>query len=193
MVNPDILDPAETGLSNSPHRDVVVLCGNPRTGSRTSAAAQRLARRLLTAWGQAGDPTVVELADLGGAVIDGGPAVDTARATVLAADVLIVATPVYKASYTGLLKAFLDRIGGGELAGTVAVPFIVTGAPVHRLAADVHLRPLLVELGASTPTSAFAVEEADLPDLSDIVERWIDAEFPKLDGVLRASAVEGAA
>jgi FMN reductase len=117
---------------------------------------------------------VVDLANLGGAVIEGSPEVDAALATVRDATVLVVATPVYKAGYTGLLKAFLDRLAGGALAGVLAIPFTVAGSPIHRLVADVHLRPLLVELGATVPTRAFTVEEPDLNDLAPVVDRWLD-------------------
>ncbi|TDD63979.1 hypothetical protein E1262_29575 [Jiangella aurantiaca] len=40
----------------------------------------------------------------------------------------LLATPTYKARYTGLLKAFLDRLPGGALRGTVAVPVTVAAA-----------------------------------------------------------------
>lgn len=155
------------------HR-VVVLVGNPRPASRTRAAAEALA----TALGAA--PSVVDLAEFGGAVLDGSPEVDSALETVRTAQVLIVATPVYKASYTGLLKSFLDRYSGRALEGVVAIPFTVAAAPIHRLAADVHLRPLLVELGASTPTRAFAIEESALPNLDAVVSGWVSTELPLL-------------
>jgi FMN reductase len=156
---------------------IVVLSGNPRQSSRTCEAARALAASLASALEQPGAAiTVVDLAEFGGAVIDGSTAVDQAMDMVRSADVLIVATPVYKASYTGLLKAFLDRFGGGELADVLAVPFTLAAAPIHRLAADVHLRPLLVELGASTPTRAFAIEEDAIPSLPDTVGRWIQTE-----------------
>ena len=82
------------------------------------------------------------------------------------------ATPVYKASYTGLLKAFLDLYGPGGLAGVVAVPVVVSGNPAHALVGEVHLRPLLVELGAVVPTRALTVVESQLTDLDPVIERW---------------------
>ncbi|GMA86652.1 hypothetical protein GCM10025868_19020 [Angustibacter aerolatus] len=60
---------------------------------------------------------------------------------------LVVATPTYKGAYTGLLKSFLDHVGADALAGAVAVPVTTVGGPAHTLAADVHLRPLLLEPG----------------------------------------------
>lgn len=160
---------------------VVVLVGNPRAQSRTRGAAESLATALLAALGQHdSSATVVDLAEFGGAVIDGSADVDQALATVRSATLLIVATPVYKASYTGLLKAFLDRYNGRALEGVVTVPFTVAAAPIHRLAADVHLRPLLVELGASTPTRSFAIEESALPTLAEAVDAWVASELPLL-------------
>ena len=72
-------------------------------------------------------------------------------AEVAAADIAIFASPTYKAAYTGMLKAFLDRYGNNGLAGTVAVPVMTGGWPGHLLAVEVHLRPVLVELGADGP------------------------------------------
>jgi FMN reductase len=67
-------------------------------------------------------------------------------------DIVIVASPTYKAAYTGLLKAFLDRCDHNGLAGVTAIPVMTGGSPAHSLAPDMTLRPLLVELGASVPT-----------------------------------------
>jgi len=53
------------------------------------------------------------------------------------------------ASYSGLLKAFVDRCGSDGLAGTIAVPVMTGGWAGHSVAVEVHLRPVLVELGAT--------------------------------------------
>ncbi|GAA2759097.1 NADPH-dependent FMN reductase [Actinopolymorpha rutila] len=181
MTPSPVADPA-----GHPATSVVALIGNPRRNSRTRELTEELSRRLVDSLGLPGAVLeVVDLAELGGAVLDGGPAVDEALATVTSASVLVAATPVYKASYTGLLKAFLDRLGGGALSGVAAVPMTVAGAPIHRLVADVHLRPLLVELGASTPTRAFAVEEVVLADPAAVVEEWVRTEAPTLARLLR--------
>ncbi len=101
--------------------------------------------------------------------------VAAALASIRAADVLVVATPVYKSSYTGLLKAFLDLLPAGGLTGVIAVPVIVAGAPAHQAVAELHLRPLLAELGATVPTSAFSIVEAQLPALDTQVDDWAAA------------------
>ncbi|MGO1583947.1 MAG: NADPH-dependent FMN reductase [Actinomycetaceae bacterium] len=167
---------------------VVALVGNPRPGSRTLTAAGTLARHVADALG-ASDPgnggpggvEVIDLASFAGEILTAElPNADAALRQVAAADVVVVATPVYKASYTGLLKAFLDLYGPDGLAGVVAVPLVVSGNPAHALAGEVHLRPLLVELGAVVPTRSFTVTEQQLGDLDEVVARWLDREVDAL-------------
>jgi FMN reductase len=161
--------------------DIVVLSGNPRAGSRTSLVARAVADRVAGLTDPAAPVVAVELADLAPQLFAAErPEADEALRTVAAAAVLVVATPVYKASYTGLLKSFLDLYGTDGLAGVTAVPVVVSGSPAHSLAGEVHLRPLLVELGASVPTRALAVTESQLGDLDAVVDRWFGAAGPLL-------------
>lgn len=101
---------------------------------------------------------------------------------------LVVATPVYKASFTGLLKSFLDLYGPDGLDGVTAVPLVVSAAPAHALVGEVHLRPVLVELGATVPTRALSVLDADLADLAPAVERW----WQRAERPLRRAAADAA-
>jgi FMN reductase len=109
----DILQPDDVP------REVVALVGNPVSGSRTSTVAEVIAEVL--AQGLAGPgrstPTVIELADL---QVGPGPEFEsraaTLRETVADADVLVVATPVYKAGYTGLLTRTWRRPTGSPRA-----------------------------------------------------------------------------
>lgn len=78
---------------------------------------------------------------------------------------------------------FLDLYRGPGLAGITAVPVQVAGQAGHLLAAEVHLRPLLVELGATVPTRAFTLEEAQLGSLDELVLAWIESEGTKLKAV----------
>jgi len=99
-------------------------------------------------------------------------------AEVASADIVIVASPTYKASYTGMLKAFLDRYGSNGLAGTVAVPVMTGGWPGHLLAVEVHLRPVLVELGATVPARGLYVTEAEFATLDTVIAAWAKAAVP---------------
>jgi len=100
-------------------------------------------------------------------------ALDNAIDLASSASVLVLATPVYKGSYTGLLKSFLDVLPPQALAGSVVVPVTVSAAPSHKLLADLHLRPVLAELGASVPTPGVVLEERELEDLQIVLSSWV--------------------
>jgi FMN reductase len=175
---------------NSPK--VVVVVANPRVGSRTAALAVELARAAAQLLG-ADQPQVIDLAER---TEELGPPLGARSAArwagplsiLAAADLVIVATPTYKGSYTGLLKAFLDHVDGGALRGITAVPVTTVGGPAHTLAADVHLRPLLIELGASTPTPALVVGNDRLADPAAAVQDWLDQNADLLQKALAPAA-----
>lgn len=73
---------------------------------------------------------------------------------------------------------FLDRFGAGSLQGVVAIPLLVGGAPGHALAVEVHLRPLLVELGASCVTPGLFVLESTIGDLDAQLDPWLEVVRP---------------
>jgi FMN reductase len=152
---------------------VVTVVGNPRGGSRTLAVAVRAAE-LVTGrlGGEPGD--VVDLAGIAPHLFGSSAAVEAALELVLDASVLVVASPTYKGTYTGLLKAFFDRLPHQALAGKTALPLLVMGDARHALAVEVHLRPLLVELGATVPTPGLALLESQLPELDVVLEKWLE-------------------
>ena len=131
--------------------NVSVVVGNPKARSRTWDAAHRIAKEL-----GAESVTSIDVADLGSGLLDwGDETVARAVKAVSASDVAIIASPTFKATYSGLLKLFLDRFDTGTgLEGVVAIPLMLGAGPAHQLAAEVHLKPLLVELGATVPTPA---------------------------------------
>ena len=69
------------------------------------------------------------------------------------------------------------------------MPVITVGSPAHTLAADVHLRPLLLELGAVTPTAALVVQERDLADPAGVIDAWLDGAEPALRALLAPATV----
>ena len=168
--------------------NVVVVVGNPKPASRTRTVAEEVARQCAAAGGEA-NPTVevIELGEVGGELFDFGSAkVKELVGQVSEADLLVVASPTYKATYTGLLKAFLDWFGQTALHGVVAVPVMVGGNPVHSLAPEVFLRPLLVEIGAIVPTRGLFMLEGDMDRLSDVVAEWAQTAGPALARTLRS-------
>lgn len=149
---------------------VAVVVGNPKPSSRTLDAATRLAERLD---GRAPE-VVVDVVDLGSRLIGwGDPDVAQAIAAVRESAAVVVASPTYKASYTGLLKVFLDHFPSGGLAGVVAFPLMLGGAWKHALAPDVFLTPVLVELGAACPVRGLYLLETDYEN-PDGLDSWID-------------------
>jgi FMN reductase len=161
---------------------IVTVVGNPRLESRTHALAQTLADALAAVLPESKVSTV-DLAVLGPRVLDqADSAAAAATAQVLDADILVVASPTYKATYSGLLKAFLDRLGTGSLTGQRAIPVLLGGAPNHQLAVDVHFTPLLLELGAAVPVRGLFVLEAEVPMFGAFAAGWAAQHAPALAG-----------
>ena len=92
------------------------------------------------------------------------PAVDEAVATAGAADVLVLSTPVYRATYSGALKAFLDRFPADGLAGTAVVLAATAGSPAHYLALDTGGRAVVASLGGWTVPAIVYATGADFTD-----------------------------
>jgi FMN reductase len=147
-----------------------VVVGNPKPASRTRQAGELVVERLTGAPADA----VLELAELGPGLLGwGDPAVDAAKETVRSADLVVFATPTYKATYTGLLKLFLDQFGAGELHGTTAVALMLGASPVHALAGEHTLKPVLNEIGCSCPTPALFVLDSSW-DASPELDLWVE-------------------
>jgi FMN reductase len=174
-------------------QSVVTVVGNPKPGSRTAAAAASVAELLAS---ELGTPyridELVDLVTFAPAIFQGEAAAEADRVALdnaidlaASASVLVLATPVYKGSYTGLLKSFLDVLPHQALAGSVVVPVTISAAPSHKLLADIHLRPVLAELGASVPTPPVALEEKDLEDLQLAVSAWVR----KNAGLIQATTI----
>lgn len=64
------------------------------------------------------------------------------------ADLVVVATPIYKAAYSGLIKTFLDLLPSDALRGKAVLPLATGGSAAHLLALDYALKPVLSALGA---------------------------------------------
>jgi FMN reductase len=162
-----------------------VVVGNPRPRSRTLGVALAAADALV---GSLEGPTqrlVVDLAEVATELFDAdSTTITNLLGDVAASDIVIVASPTYKATFTGLLKSFFDRYANDALARTVGVAVMTGAAPIHALAPEVHLRPLLVELGCSTPTRALYVTEQQFDDLDTVIEAWAVTARPLIEQAL---------
>jgi FMN reductase len=163
---------------------VGIVVGNPKQKSRTYFAAEAVVRALT---GQ--DPDFrLDLAEFGPVLLDwSDAAVGAAVEQVKAARLVVVASPTFKATYTGLLKLFLDRFPAGSLAGVVAIPLQLGASWRHALAPDVFLKPVLAEIGASTPTRALYLLDTDAGEdpaagfaASPTLQEWVAVAIPQL-------------
>jgi FMN reductase len=76
------------------------------------------------------------------------PLIRQALAEVAQAQVVLIATPIYKAAYSGVLKSFLDLLPQDALRGKTVLPLATGGSIAHLLALDYALKPVLSALGA---------------------------------------------
>lgn len=127
--------------------NVLVISGSPSSTSRTERVARLVTRRVSERGARASLIDVRELPaeDLLHARFS-APGIAAALERVAAADGVVVATPVYKAAYSGLLKTFLDLLPQHGLRGKVVLPLATGGTTAHVLAIDYALRPVLSSL-----------------------------------------------
>ena len=154
---------------------IVVVSGNPRAGSRTSTLAVAVGQAIAARLGSP-EPRLIEVGDLGpGLLTPGDEATEAAVAALTEAHLLVVATPTYKGSYTGVLKVLLDQLPAQALAGKLAVPVVTAGVAPQAAAAEAILRQLLTELGAIAVRPGLPVVEADLGDSVTIAQKYAAA------------------
>jgi FMN reductase len=155
---------------------VTIVVGNPKPQSRTLEAARLVAGSLT-----GGDPeqsiTQVDVITLGAGLLGwGDAAVTDAVKTVADSDVVVFASPTFKATYTGVLKLFLDQFAGGEgLRDVVAVPLMLGAGPAHAMAPDLLLKPVLAELGAACPAPGLYLLDTTFTTddrIADYADRW---------------------
>ncbi|MFI8737886.1 NADPH-dependent FMN reductase [Ectopseudomonas toyotomiensis] len=172
---------------------VVLLSGSPAARSRTEVLLDYVRRRLEAQQVEVSLLRVRDFpaADLLHAHFD-SPAVQQLQAVVASADGLVVGTPVYKASFTGALKVLLDLLPERALAHKVVLPLASGGSPVHLLAVDYALKPVLAALKAQEMLSGvFAVDkqiaypEGDRPaQIDDELRERLDEALEQLGAAL---------
>jgi FMN reductase len=115
------------------------------------------------------------------------PELKDAAEKVLRADGLVVATPVYKASYSGVLKSWLDMLPQFALEGKTVLPLATGGSVAHALALDYALRPVLMSMGARQVVQGYLVIEHLIETVGESgVTRIDDDALDMLDRVVRA-------
>ncbi|HAR53323.1 MULTISPECIES: NAD(P)H-dependent oxidoreductase [Roseovarius] len=144
---------------------IVALAGSPSPVSTTG----RVLERILSDLNMSFETELIQLVDipaddLFAPEIPSGGRMDKALAAIEAADAIIVGTPIYKASLSGMLKSFIDRMPQYGLAGKVVLPVGTGGSLAHALALDYALRPILQSMGARQIIQAVFLGPEDLAD-----------------------------
>ena len=109
--------------------DLSIVIGNPKPASRTLTIAQAVGDRIVQAYG-AKHKLTVDLVDHASEMFEWpNERLNTLNAEIASSDVVIFGSPTYKATYTGLLKAFLDRYPNNGLSGVIAIPIMTARSP----------------------------------------------------------------
>ncbi len=170
---------------------VVAISGSLRAPSTTTALLQRILDTVAAA--RPTDSRIVELAplavDLARAVTGGerSTSVTAALESVSAADLLVVGTPVYRGSYTGVFKVFVDLVDQSALAGTPVLIAAGGGNDEHSLVIEHELRPLFGFFRAVTAPIGIYAKPGDYTDgavtgetLLTTIDRAVAATLPLL-------------
>jgi len=143
---------------------IAVVSGSPSPASRSRALGEHVGAEF-SARGFAVES--VDVRDLPPADLLGGchdsPAIRAAAGLLARAEGIVLITPVYKAAYSGALKAFLDVMPQSALAGKVVLPIAIGGTLAHLLAIDYALRPVLVSMGGPHIIGGLFLLDAWLP------------------------------
>jgi FMN reductase len=159
----------------------VGISGSPSAKSRSRSLLEHAVSRLRE---RGVEVAVVDLPDLDANALLGrrpDSRVQEALSLVEGAGVIVASTPVYRATYTGLLKVFFDLFPQRALAGKVALGIASGAAPPHRVVIDQGLRPLFESVEARVVEGVYATD-ADLVDegkRAAVLER-IDAAVAEL-------------
>lgn len=145
-------------------KKIIAISASPSSTSKTAAFADYVLAQLE-------NEDVVEVSHLrlrelnGISMLSGNLKDDILRGAierVEEADAVIIATPIFKASYSGLLKAFLDVMPQFGLAGKVVLPLATGGSVAHVLALDYALRPVLQSMGARHIVQSYFLPESQV-------------------------------
>ena len=142
----------------------VGISGSPSPTSRSRQVVEAALARL-AASGVA--TRLIDLATLpADALLGRGTAPDLAAAlaAVAGARIVVAGTPIYRATYSGLLKTFFDLLPQDGLRGKVGVAIATGHAPEHALAIDHGLRPLFASVGATVVATGVYATSAAFPN-----------------------------
>jgi FMN reductase len=164
---------------------ILAVSGSPSPTSRTAAVLANVGQRARAA-GHSVD--VLHLRTLpAGPLLAADPAdpcIADAAERLARADAVVVGTPVYKASYSGLLKVWFDSVAQLAFTGKTVLPLATGGSLANMLALDYALRPVLAAMGAAHVVGGyFVLDRFVVPAAGGSWTLDPDAQ-PALDGIV---------
>ncbi|MFE6776651.1 NADPH-dependent FMN reductase [Streptomyces sp. NPDC057702] len=142
---------------------VLSVSGSPSPTSRTARLLRHLDTRLVD---QGHEVIPLDVRNIPPGALLGAdfqhPAIVEATGLFARAQGVVVATPIYKAAYSGLLKSLLDLLPQYALTGKTVLPLATGGSIAHVLAIDYALRPVLNSMGAAHITQGWFTLDKDL-------------------------------
>ncbi len=171
---------------------VLLIAGSPSAPSRSTALLEAVGERLARRGAQIERVAVRDLPAQPLLLAEWAhPAIAHVVAQVAHARVVVVATPVYKAAYSGVLKVFLDLLSQGALKGKTVLPLATGGSPHHMLALDYALRPVLQALSAKHILPGIYATDSQVTLTPDGSHRLHDEVAHRLDEASDVLALEG--
>lgn len=150
-------------------RSIVAVSAGLSTPSSTRMLADRLAEATTTSLGERGESVAVrhvELRDVAHGITDmmltgfAPTGLRDVLDAVTGADGLILVTPLFTTTYSGLFKSFVDVLDKDSLVDMPVLLGATGGTPRHSLALEYSMRPLLTYLRADVATtSVFAATD----------------------------------
>lgn len=142
---------------------ILLLAGSPSLSSRSTRLLHHVGDRLASFGHRTSKLHVLDLPAQALLQADfNNDDIKHAQRQVKEADAVVISTPVYKAAYSGVLKAFLDLLPQDGLAGKLVLPLATGGSQSHMLALDYALRPVLSALGAKHVLPSIYATEAQI-------------------------------
>lgn len=148
--------------------NIVFIVGSPSRGSRLTGVLNYMEEMLLKGGASVEWIQICELPaeDLIHAKWD-SPAIEACNALVEKADAVIAASPVYKATYSGVLKTYLDLLPQKAFVNKRVLPIFIGGTIAHLLSIEYGLKPTLSILGASHQLSGVYVIDSQVVRTAD--------------------------
>ena len=170
-------------------RKIIGIAGSLSRPSKTRALVEAAVTRAAARFDLQG--AVFDLSDIGPSLGQAGKLSDLAEfskaavATILSADALVIASPVYKGSYSGLFKHLFDLLDPVSLAGKPILLAATGGGDRHALIIEHQLRPLFgffeaqtLATGVYASNTDFTAGQPAAPALLMRLDRAVDQFAP---------------